>query len=93
MKSRLNGANAAGDQVSTAHLRWPMVETGTIPEGVVIRWTQTAHERSAELRRDRIAVVAYYLSEARGFVPGYETDDWLLAQAQVDAADAGTFEG
>jgi hypothetical protein len=53
---------------------------------------KTAHERSAELRRDRIAVVACCLSEARGFVPGHDTDDWLLAQAQVDTTAAGTFE-
>jgi hypothetical protein len=38
-------------------------------------------------------VVAYYLSEARGFAPGHDADDWLLAQSQVDAIDAGMVEG
>jgi hypothetical protein len=51
-----------------------------------IRWTQ-----SAEARRERIAIAAYYLAEARGFAPGHEVEDWLLAQAQVDAQDAAFF--
>lgn len=100
MKSKLNGAGSKRDragvsevnQVSTPHLRMLMTEAVSAPDPVSISWTQTAHERSAELRRDRIAVVAYHLSEARGFVPGHEAEDWLLAQARVDAMDAGTFE-
>jgi hypothetical protein len=65
-------------------------EHAAVPES--IRWTQSAYERSAATRRDRIAIVAYFLSEARGFAPGHEAEDWALAQAEVDAQDAGTFE-
>ena len=35
-----------------------------------------------ELRR-RIAEIAYYRAQQRGFSPGYELDDWLAAEAQV----------
>jgi hypothetical protein len=39
-----------------------------------------------EHRRALIAQVAYYRSERRGFEPGYETQDWLDAEAEVDTA-------
>jgi Protein of unknown function (DUF2934) len=91
MKSKLNGARVShADPRSTTQLRVLMTETekSSVPES--IRWTQTAHERSAALRRDRIALGAYYISEARGFAPGHDAENWLLAQTQVDAMDAGT---
>src|SRR2546421_2652792 len=40
---------------------------------------------SPEARRAMIAEAAYLRAEQRGFVPGCETDDWLLAEAEVDA--------
>jgi hypothetical protein len=55
-----------------------------------IAWTPTRHERSAALRHNRIAVAAYMISEARGFEPGHEAEDWLAAQIQIDAIDAAT---
>ena len=30
-----------------------------------------------------IAVLAYYKAEARGYVPGYEMQDWLDAEAEI----------
>jgi hypothetical protein len=51
-----------------------------------IRWTQSLQEH-----RDRIAVAAYYISEARGFAPGHDVEDWLLAQAQIEGDDAASF--
>ena len=38
-----------------------------------------------ESRRALIAETAYLRAERRGFTPGYETDDWLAAEAEVDA--------
>lgn len=35
-------------------------------------------------RRRAIAEYAYLLSERRGFAPGYELDDWLAAEKEVD---------
>ncbi|SEN27328.1 DUF2934 domain-containing protein [Nitrosomonas marina] len=38
---------------------------------------------SAETERNaRIAVSAYYKAQARGFEPGHELEDWLLAEAE-----------
>ena len=39
----------------------------------------------AALRHELIAVGAYYLAEKRDFAPGAELDDWLTAEAQVEA--------
>jgi Protein of unknown function (DUF2934) len=94
MNSKLDGAGIAhGNQVSATRLRMPMTDTERPPVPESIRWTQTAHQRSAASRRDRIAVTAYYISEARGFTPGHDAADWLLAEEKVDAIDAGTAEG
>ena len=37
----------------------------------------------------RIARVAYFRAEQRGFAPGGELRDWLDAEAEVEAARAG----
>ena len=40
-------------------------------------------------RFDREAMIragAYFRAERRGFAPGAELDDWLAAEAEVDAA-------
>ncbi len=31
----------------------------------------------------RIAVAAYFKAQARGFAPGHELDDWLIAEQEV----------
>ncbi len=36
-------------------------------------------------RRGMIAVVAYLRAERRGFVTGYEDEDWLAAEVEIDA--------
>lgn len=38
---------------------------------------------TADEIRQMIEEAAYYLAEQRGFEPGHELDDWLLAEAQV----------
>ncbi len=35
-------------------------------------------------RNSRIAEVAYYRAQARGFSPGHELEDWLAAEAEVN---------
>jgi hypothetical protein len=39
------------------------------------------------LRKHRIAVLAYFKAQERGFVAGNELDDWLAAERELDAAD------
>jgi hypothetical protein len=36
-------------------------------------------------RAERVRIAAYFRAERRGFVPGYETEDWLAAEAEVAA--------
>jgi hypothetical protein len=38
-----------------------------------------------EQRAALIAEAAYFRAEKRGFAPGFETEDWLAAEAEVDA--------
>jgi hypothetical protein len=42
-------------------------------------------EVTPEARRALIAETAYLRAERRGFEPGHETEDWLAAEAEVDA--------
>ena len=37
-----------------------------------------------EIRSRMIAEAAYYRAEARGFADGYELEDWLEAEAEID---------
>jgi hypothetical protein len=36
-------------------------------------------------REQMIAEAAYYRAEARGFQPGNELDDWVVAEREIDA--------
>ncbi len=45
---------------------------------------QTRNEISHDVRQIMIAEAAYYRSERRGFLKGYEEEDWLQAECEVD---------
>jgi hypothetical protein len=93
MKRKLDGAGAQPrfDNASIDGLRFAVIapEEADAALSEEIRWTQNAHKQSAASRHHRIATAAYYLSEARCFEPGHDAEDWLLAQSQIDALDAG----
>jgi len=38
-----------------------------------------------QAREEMIRVAAYYLAEQRGFAPGGELEDWLIAESEIDA--------
>jgi hypothetical protein len=40
---------------------------------------------SDDLRRQMIAEAAYHLAAARGFMPGHELEDWVVAEQQISA--------
>ncbi len=40
-------------------------------------------------RQHMIERAAYFRSQQRGFVPGFEMEDWLAAEAEVDQGLAG----
>ena len=56
----------------------PEIESTTVVESAV-------NYTSDELR-SLIATAAYYRAAARGFAPGNETEDWLVAEQQVIAS-------
>jgi len=39
-----------------------------------------------EAKRRQIAEIAYFSAERRGFSPGYELDDWLQAEQEVETS-------
>ncbi len=41
-------------------------------------------EISAEQRRRRVELAAYFIAERHGFTPGREHEDWLAAEAEID---------
>ena len=52
-----------------------------------LQWSclSTAASRPPEIAPDRGKRL---MSEARGFGPGHDDEDWLLAQSAIDALDA-----
>jgi hypothetical protein len=38
-----------------------------------------------EQRQQLIAQAAYFIAERRGFAPGNELEDWLQAEAEIEA--------
>jgi Protein of unknown function (DUF2934) len=40
---------------------------------------------SGEARHELVAIGAYLRAERRGFAPGHAEEDWLAAEAEVDA--------
>lgn len=44
---------------------------------------ESAADPGAESRHEAVARAAYFLAQARGFAPGHELDDWLVAEQQV----------
>lgn len=64
------------DLTETAVL--PVVESEGTPRLV-------ATTVDAELRRQMVAAAAYFIAEGRGFAVGHELEDWVAAEAAVDA--------
>ena len=46
---------------------------------------------SKEVRSQWIATAAYFKAERRGFVPGYEAQDWREAEIDIEVRLADTF--
>ena len=62
---------------------------GTPPAHALDRNTVRAIEEAIDtgcglnLQRRMIAEAAYYLAERRGFQPGHELEDWLVAECEI----------
>ncbi len=54
-------------------------------EEIEMPFAEGAHdELDPDLRHRLISEAAYHLYEQRGYSDGYDLDDWLQAEAQVD---------
>jgi hypothetical protein len=59
------------------------ISTGLTPISVATS-TRVRTDVPESLRRDMIERAAYLRAEQRGFAPGFELDDWLAAEAEVE---------
>lgn len=55
------------------------------PEGTAKGAAPAPSAFTPEARRQLIAESAYLRAERRGFEPGHDVEDWLAAEAEVDA--------
>lgn len=60
----------------------PKAVVGTPPNAILSRTAQVLDPARCH---QMIAEAAYFYAERRGFKPGYELDDWLAAEDQVNA--------
>lgn len=74
VKSDIKSKSMMAAESPSKSPRAELIAAGTHPAATI----------SPEERCQAIAVAAYYLAEARGFQPGSELDDWLVAEAQID---------
>jgi hypothetical protein len=61
------------------------VSADPAPGATAASATTTAITVSEDARRVMIAQAAYLRAERRGFAPGSEEEDWLAAEAEVNA--------
>jgi hypothetical protein len=71
--------SARGSTAKTADTK----STGS-PRSRAVSATTPAPVIDPEHRRALIAQAAYFRAERRNFAPGYEQDDWLSAESEVD---------
>ena len=61
-------------------------EDGDLNTDVKVVSTTLAATPAPQIDRQQlIAEAAYHHAQARGFEPGHEVEDWLAAEAEVDA--------
>lgn len=55
----------------------------TLVHADIVRMAKVEAENRAHERHDVIATAAYFRAQLRGFEPGHELEDWLVAEAEV----------
>ncbi len=85
MANRRSTASAATTAPTTPTDKTPSARRGSRAKPPAESPAPPRVDISPAARRAMIAEAAYLRAEQRGFVPGCETDDWLLAEAEVDA--------
>jgi hypothetical protein len=66
--------------MSTEAVGLPSDEKALITLSALSRMAGDGNERYARIERQ-----AYELAQARNFMPGHDLDDWLEAEAMIDA--------
>ncbi len=51
----------------------------------VAQWAAAEAGARAAYQRAKVAEAAYFIAERRGFGPGHELEDWLAAEAEIEA--------
>ena len=59
-------------------------EGGAVEASVTPSAVAPSESIEPEQRLAMICDAAYFLSERRGFGPGHELDDWLVAEGEID---------
>jgi hypothetical protein len=70
----------AGDTTLNATFEPESSRQDDIPKATFVGEQLMYQDRSA-----RIAEAAYFRAQQRGFAPGYELEDWLAAEKDIDA--------
>lgn len=55
-------------------------------EQVLGREAANCYRKLEELRHRKIEEAAYFMAQQRDFAPGYELDDWIEAERDIDEA-------
>ncbi len=74
----------SGRQPAPVHVGEAAVKDEPADSQLTTRKPFASSADTAELRHRRIADAAYYRARERGFEPGYELDDWLAAERQIE---------
>jgi hypothetical protein len=72
---------AAGPEVKPA----PAKRKAAVRKKTAEVLPSTTQPSPVDDREERVRVAAYFRAERRGFVSGYESEDWLAAEAEVSA--------
>jgi Protein of unknown function (DUF2934) len=80
-RTRKGGAHSENGATPDSAGAQPVAKTRTRKPKAA---ASTAQPRQPEDRHASIAKAAYLRSQSRGFQPGFELEDWLAAEAEVD---------
>lgn len=77
----------------TSSIRPSIFGNGGAMQGEPAAPPDCADAADAAQRASRIAEAAYFRAESRGFAPGFELEDWLLAEREIQGdTDPGSAE-
>jgi len=86
MATRHRGDVSRSPDIGSRQGEEPTLGTDTAPaETESATGARSRADVSPQGREALIAQAAYLRAEARGFIHGYDLEDWLIAEAEVDA--------